>query len=349
MKMKRMYGLALLILVLLFTACGKSSEGKWQEQYDLGMQYLTDGDYEAAIVAFTAAIEIDPKETSAYIGRGNAYALSGDTEENLSNAQADYETVLALVEETLSTQGELTEENRDTLAQAYLGIADVYIRRGDYDGALEILQEGLEKTDGNEEIAAKIEEIESGTITDSSGNIRKRIAYDGNGSQQWYHEFTYNADGTQASITSYDSSGSQTGHVDFAYDENGYQVVSYYYDNETGEVCKIEYEYDDSGNCERAVWYEADGSLSMSLYYYYDSDGNIATIEYYGSDGESHDTEYYEYDDQGNATKMTHINYQGNLSYYQTYEYNSVGNRVRTSHYDSDGELNFVQIAIGAL
>ena len=165
-------------------------------------QYLLEENYEEAIVAFTAAIEIEPNQVGAYIGRGNAYILSGETEEHLAQALADYQRVL-----------ELDEAN----AQAYLGIADVYIRQGDYEAALGILNEGLEKTGGNEEIAAKIEEIESGNITDSAGNARRTSSYDAAGVLQWYHDYTYDREGRAASVTSYDGSGSQTGHVDYAY------------------------------------------------------------------------------------------------------------------------------------
>ena len=42
----------------------------WQEQYDLGVRYLAEGNYEEAIIAFTAAIEIDPNRVEAYMGRG---------------------------------------------------------------------------------------------------------------------------------------------------------------------------------------------------------------------------------------------------------------------------------------
>ena len=31
----------------------------WQEQYDLGVQYLSKGTYEEAIIVFAAAIEIE--------------------------------------------------------------------------------------------------------------------------------------------------------------------------------------------------------------------------------------------------------------------------------------------------
>ncbi len=338
--------LLILFMVLALAACSGSETTTWQEQYDLGMQYLTEGDYEQAVLAFTAAIEIDPKEAPAYVGRGNAYVWSGETEENLSQALADYETVLSLVEETLSTQGELTEENRDTLAQAYLGIADVYIRQGDYDYALEILEEGLEKTDGNEEIAAKIEEIKAGTITDSAGNVRRQVAYDGDGVQQWYHEFTYNADGTQASVTSYDSAGGQTGYVEFAYDEDGNIIVSYNYVANSGIVCRTEYEYDESGYCTLMISYAEDGSLLASHYYQRDSQGNIITDEQYDSGGKLGFTYYYDYDDEGNKIKRTIIRANGDLFSYETYEYDSEGHQIRTNRYDSDGELTEVRVNV---
>ena len=68
----------------------------WQEQYDLGVRYLSDGDYEGAILAFSAAIEIDPKRAPAYVGRGDAYVKSGETEENLAAALVDYEKAFEL-------------------------------------------------------------------------------------------------------------------------------------------------------------------------------------------------------------------------------------------------------------
>ena len=114
-----------LVLLLCLCACtaaqpadqgaGASQGPTWQEQYDLGVRYLSEGNYEEAILAFTAAIEIDPKQAPAYVGRGDAYVKSGETESNLAAAKADYETAI---------------EWDEISAEAYLGLADVYIRQG---------------------------------------------------------------------------------------------------------------------------------------------------------------------------------------------------------------------------
>ena len=135
--MKRVL-LCILSMTLLLSACGNHADPQdepnaptWQEQYDLGVRYLSEGNYEEAIIAFTAAIEIDPKQALAYVGRGDAYVQSGETEENLAAAQGDYEMAIGLDK---------------TNVDAYLGLADVYIQKGEYDKALEILQQGFDFT-----------------------------------------------------------------------------------------------------------------------------------------------------------------------------------------------------------
>jgi Tfp pilus assembly protein PilF len=100
--------------ILLLTACGTPSTpsaampeaSSWQEQYDLGFRFLSEGNYEEAIIAFTAAIEIEDKHVDAYVGRGDAYtglaalALAEQdlplTEQYCDQALADYEAAVAL-------------------------------------------------------------------------------------------------------------------------------------------------------------------------------------------------------------------------------------------------------------
>lgn len=76
--------------------------------------------------------------------------------ENLDAARADYEKAIELDE---------------TVTDVYLSLADVYIRQGGYDRALEVLRNGLEKTDDDQQ-REKIREFEAGTVIDSSGEIQ---------------------------------------------------------------------------------------------------------------------------------------------------------------------------------
>ena len=79
MKMNSLRGMfASLLCLAVLCACAAKAP-TWQEQYDLGMRYLTEGNYDEAIVAFTAAIEIDPKRAEAYEKLSEAYLATGDT------------------------------------------------------------------------------------------------------------------------------------------------------------------------------------------------------------------------------------------------------------------------------
>lgn len=153
---------------------------------------MSEGNYEEAILAFTAAIEIDTKQALAYVGRGDAYIGSVETEETLSVAQADYEA---------------TTELDESLAAAYLGLADVYIRRDKYEKALGILQKGLEKASGNQDITDKIVEFESGSIVDSSQHIRRSNTFYLNGALISYIEYDYNELGDRCSWRNYNIKG----------------------------------------------------------------------------------------------------------------------------------------------
>jgi len=105
-----------LAIVLSLCACGgqeaepAAEVPTWQEQYDLGIRYLSEGNYEEAIIAFTAAIEIDPKQAEAYIGLADVYTAQGDTEKAVEVLNQALEAVgeneeIAAALETLQAKG----------------------------------------------------------------------------------------------------------------------------------------------------------------------------------------------------------------------------------------------------
>ncbi len=322
--MKRICSLALtLVLILGLAACGQKAPA-WQEQYDLGVKYLSEGNYEEAIIAFTAAIEIDPKRPEAYIGRGGAYIGSGETAENLAAALADYEQAAALDE---------------TNAEAYLGMADVYIRMGEYDKALELLRSALDKTGGDERIAGKIAEIESGIYTDSSGRKRRESSYDGDGNLIWYRIYGY-PEGKSYEVTSYDAAGNQTGYAYSASDGNGNQTAMVGGSQIDGTVSQNLREFDGSGNCVKSTHYTAAGEISQYTVFTYDAAGNCTRMETFGPDGALRNYDVLEYNAAGNCVKRMYFGADGSLTHYQEDEWDEQGRLTEDRVYNSDGTLS---------
>lgn len=140
--MRRLAAL-LVVCLLALTACAKAPT--WQEQYDLGVRYLAEGNYQEAVIAFTAAIGIDEKRPEAFVGRGDAYlALAADDPaQYLGLAAADYETALGL---------------DDTDPAVYERLADVYIQQGETEKAKDILQSGIDAT-GDAGLQERLDEI----------------------------------------------------------------------------------------------------------------------------------------------------------------------------------------------
>lgn len=77
-----LYIAAAIIAVVVISVFILMSGGKgetWQEHYDLGQQYLVELSYDKAVLEFTDAIRIDPKNADAYLGLAEAYVGLGDT------------------------------------------------------------------------------------------------------------------------------------------------------------------------------------------------------------------------------------------------------------------------------
>ena len=321
----------IIALALGLCACGQSTESTWKEQYDLGVRYLSEGNYEEAVIAFTAAIEIDAKRPEGFIGRGDAYALSGDTEDNLSAALADYETAIALDE---------------TLPGGWLGLADVYIRRGDYDKAMEVLREALEKTGNDQSIADKLAEMESGSFTDSSGKIRRMNWYGEGDTLTSFYTFSYDSQGRELSLTSYDGDGNQLDHIDNVYDQDGNLLAGNGLMSSAGRMQFAEYKYDANGNQIQATYHvnaSSDSPVERQYRYAYDDDGNEIRQEYYDSTGIMQSYETYEYEN-GQMTRADSFYPDGTLSGYDLYEYTDDGQLLKRSDYNADGELIYYYV-----
>jgi tetratricopeptide (TPR) repeat protein len=165
-------------LLLLLAACGQKAL-TYEEQINLGQRFLEDGNYEQAIVAFTAAIRIEPKLSLAYVGLADAYKGLGQPEEAVAAIRQGVEAI-----SDVSSSGDLiawaetfgdeafASENYDTAILAYdtlvfadprseyfQKLAEAYIAAGDVDSAIEILRRGYEYT-GDETLSTLLENLQ---------------------------------------------------------------------------------------------------------------------------------------------------------------------------------------------
>lgn len=274
-----------------------------------------------------------------------------------------YEEALATYNSILTMAG----DNPD----AYLGIAEVYLRQGEYDTALEYAQRGYETT-GDARLSDMIDMIESGNIVDSKDRILRETAYDDIGNIIWWHDFTYNDLWQQNSITAYDRNGNVIKRLELTYDEMGNALNDYWEMRNPGdeldgyiaraekewenglcikEICygftenfsksTFYYEYDENGNEKRQIEYIGDNkNPSSESRSYYDDKNRLIKVEtedYY--DKEYNYTDTYEYNDEGLVARMNIYNAQNELERYYTYEYNDKGQQVRKNIFDGDGVL----------
>jgi len=281
--MRRVTALVTALALFLSLCACKSTAARWQEQYDLGIRYMEDSNYEEAILAFNAAIEIDPMQ-----------------------------------------------------ADAYLNLANAYIGMNDFDAAKEILEKGYELTEA-QSLKDKLDELESGTIFDFWGNIRKLSGFDGSGGLQWYHIYEY--DGKQTtSVTTYDASGAQTGYWDgFRYDQEGRQERGFIYMVDDGTVCGYEdTEFNEQGYPSRSTHYDLDGTVTGYLEANYDDSGRELSSAFFNADGTLTQRSEIRYDGN-NRIENRYYGPDGTLWSWEEYHYDQDGRYTGSTHYNADG------------
>lgn len=112
-----------LIAAGIFALTANSAERRLANQLELGRKYLEEMDYEQAIVAFEAAIAIDPKCEEAYLALAETYVAQGTGDSGV-----------------------------------YLPRADIYVAQDNIEKAISVLEEGYSQT-GSETILTRLEEL----------------------------------------------------------------------------------------------------------------------------------------------------------------------------------------------
>lgn len=269
--MKRWFGLCLGILLLLgATACGNKAP-TWQEQYDLGIRYLNDGDYEEAVIAFTAAIEIDPMQVDTYYALANTYI-----------AQNDFEQAREILVKGVEKTG--AQKLQDLIDAIDSGnIVDYWgnIRKmAGYDGNGNLLW-WHEYTYDEKRIPV------ASTSYDSNGNQTGQV----------FSEFDEH--GNQIVGPSYDTGTGVVCRYESKYDDDGNEIEFIEYNQEGKIESRTANEYDEVGNCIKTSYYDSDGSLNQYYLFSYDANGNAIREDSYNADGQLSWYHVNEYDAAG--------------------------------------------------
>ena len=305
--MKRICSLFLtLALILGLAACGQKAETAptWQEQYDLGVRYLSEGNYKEAILAFTAAIDIDPKRAEAFVGRGDAYVgtaqlAAGESAELPEEGRTAYESAAA---DYLSAIG-----LDKLLAAVYGKAADVYLALGDIEAAAAILEQGYEAT-GDEELRTRAEALRTVPSELPEGSIVVTMYEMVDGAAMFVGHDAY----------AFDSAGRMTANVWYDTDNSILYSETWAYDDAAGEthLSRVETEYDETSDeeemvrteetipgCEDQGWYWEDmgefltdptmesvnGRVALDdgryAVYGFDGQARASAIHTYGADG----------------------------------------------------------------
>ncbi len=118
--------IAAIVIISVVSESG-SVAAKSKEKLDLGIKYLSELNYEQAIVAFNEAISIDPKNVDAYVKLSEAYVAIGDydkAEEVLEKGQKETSSeIIGAKKEELkkkreSVSNQVSYENSETKDEA---------------------------------------------------------------------------------------------------------------------------------------------------------------------------------------------------------------------------------------
>ena len=282
---------SLLLALAVLAGCGGKASAKWQEQFDLGVKYLSEGNYEEAVIALQLAIEIDPKQVQPYLELANLYAAQ----------QQPYHAVLVLQQaaEALPEEEEvlsaLEQMRQDT------GI-DRVTREEREDGGWQIdaFQDGAGivwrvyyDAEGNAYEVMHNEYDENGSRIRSSywapAEVLRSVTEFDPARPDWCRSTRYDYDRETGALTGWEIveqeqiAGQMRDVYRELYDAAG--TLQYYWT----------YTYDANGFDDVFVRYYPDGSVDMTFVHACDAEGGWITRSVYDSQGRL-DTleEYYE-------------------------------------------------------
>jgi len=369
--LKKMLSFALIAALLLaLFACGKAPVPIPNPPLVLGEKYLSDLDYEQALLQFDQAIEIEPKNPRGYLGKADALLHL--------ERQADADAALGDGAKQCRSQRATLNEARaavtKSLVDGYIALSSAYEKLGWREIALALLKRVCEELPEESRLREALERLLSGDKGEEEADVTEEFRL--TPPMKWWKESNYNADGTYSFCTTNEVVDNEQCRR-IRYSEDGQEIDNYLcsiYDppdcfrskSFNGKILKeirwciwgqkIEWELgfiDSDGSLvsvsdDDILALSADGKTitrthpNSSLYadwhnmYTFNSDGILIkdTWSSISGEGPSSTTEYNE---NGQAIKST------DGHFLTTWEYNAEGWLTRANSY-SDGRLWFYEV-----
>lgn len=298
-----------LCVMLAFTGCASKTES-YQDKYDLGVKYVSEGNYEEAIIALNAAIEIDPKQAAPYLELADIYIKKSDIGNAKSTLYAYRDQVGEEVfldsisgdEDLINGMGAVSEDRVDMGTDGgykitYGNILGNTIRIEWYLTSGPLCR--IDYFDNMGHLTCR-----EGYDTDGNCTVKSLFDSDENETEQWdYVSNTYikneYVNGLIVNYEFYDlSEGTQNTKIEYEYGANGILTKKTRYD--FGNLSAV-YTCDSNGNDIRAdVYCSSEGQGyeigELTGYYImtYDDNGTLLTKEEHEPDGMLFSIEYYE-------------------------------------------------------
>ena len=282
-------------------------------QLALAEKYMSELNYEAAVLAYKAAIEIDPKCEDAYIKLLDLYIAMeayDEAKELITQAENNFddEVILAMREKT------------NTL----LALNDT------------------EADSKSENTKQEENETHPEETTQSEPYLRymQATSYDSEGNVTSIKKEEYDADGNVINTTFYDAEGTAYRSVECQYDENDNLIMSASYKEDKKLTSKTE--YDSNGNVLTNISYNENDDIEQHTEDIYDENGNkIKHISYFSNGNIESQTEY-----NADGIIIESISYDEykNVTSQRTCEYENDG-RIHISELAKDYETNSLYVA----
>ncbi len=283
-QIKRNLGIVLIVAAFFVMGGCKSTVARWQEQYDLGVRYLSDGEYEEAIIAFNAAIEIDPMQADAYLNLANAYIGMNDFDAAREILERGYEL----------TQSKVLKAKLEELDSG--NIFDYWgnpRKRSGYDGVGNLKWYHIYTYDKKQTVSVSTYNA-SGVQTghwdgyryDEDGRMLKSGGYSlEDGIICAIVESIYDEQGYVVRTNHFGLDGSLQGYSIHENDGDGRHVRICNYTAKGNLQSYHEYAFEGT-RCVGCTSYTAEGTLIGREEFCYDEQGRQISIIHYGPDGE---------------------------------------------------------------